>query len=90
MTTTASNVAPTPTPGLDECAVHQLGELQPNVRANDWRSPLVFRVSATPAYADGSKQVQVKYKWEGASVTKQVRLVWEGLGADLGVGLERL
>lgn len=55
----------------------------PRIRAEDWRSPLIARLLGLPAYADGSKTVDVSYRGQdGKIVESKESLTWAAMKDD--------
>lgn len=64
-------------------AVHELGQTQPLLRANDWRSPLICRVSCSTEYVDGGGEVTLDCKEESHQEQEYAfALNWQGMGHD--------
>ena len=55
-----------------------------NLRAEDWRSPLVRRLICCDAYADGPKTITASYagKTDDAAQNESLEIVWSGLASD--------
>jgi len=63
--------------------VEALHEAHPRIRAQDWRSPLVARLTDSAPYSDGAGKFPVSFRSDDVNVTKSViYLVWAGLGDD--------
>lgn len=65
-------------------AVETIHENHPLIRAEDWRSPLVARLTAGASYADGNATVIDSFKASGSTEESNdsVSLSWSGLGVD--------
>ncbi|MGE0490542.1 MAG: hypothetical protein AB7S38_15150 [Vulcanimicrobiota bacterium] len=63
--------------------VQQLGSHHPNIRADDWRSPLVIRLLANSNYTDGDRELVVDHRPQGSVPTLcNFKLQWAGLAND--------
>lgn len=68
---------------VDHVPLERLHEDHPRIRAEDWRSPLVARLTDEAEYADGTGQVAVSLKLKGAgNESYDVNVSWEGLSDD--------
>lgn len=67
-----------------EINVHDLHNDHPQIRAEDFRSPLVRRLSGSDKYNDGNREIENEFKnGIGASTRKsKIKLVWSGLKSD--------
>src|SRR5262245_9091794 len=63
--------------------VHTLHENHPKIRAEDWRSPLVRRLSQSVRYADGQRDFVDSYRGRRGNPQKgRLVLAWIGLKSD--------
>ena len=63
--------------------VHQLHEHHPQIRAEDWRSPLVARLINDAAYSDGNADLSDSFRAKDADPRDgKLPLAWSGLQAD--------
>jgi hypothetical protein len=64
--------------------VDQLHQPHPQIRAEDWRSPLVLRLLGSKEYRDGSKLIHDSYraKEDAPPMAFQLDLRWSGLDVD--------
>jgi len=63
--------------------VQDLHIYHPKIRAEDWRSPLVRRISGTDKYSDGHVSVNNSYRSQSMSITQTtLMLSWCGLRDD--------
>lgn len=63
--------------------VARLHEQHSRVRAKDWRSPLVFKLSGRKRYSDGSASITDSFRAENtAAVSEPLALQWAGLKDD--------
>lgn len=67
--------------GTIHCQVERLGETQPKLRASDWRSPLVYRLTSNVAYQDSDATIDLSME-EDNPEQWVLRLSWEGLEQD--------
>jgi hypothetical protein len=67
---------------MPEYDVDRLGELHPLIRADDWRSPLVYRLLRTRAYSDGQQAVNSDFLRTPETEACPVLLRWKGLADD--------
>jgi hypothetical protein len=63
-------------------AVHELGKTQPLLRADDWRSPLICRVTCSTEYADGQGEITLAHKESQQEQHYSFALTWQGMGHD--------
>lgn len=66
---------------LIQCQVERLGETQPSLRADDWRSPLVYRLLKANVYQDSQADVDLAAN-VGLSRKWKLQLRWQGLADD--------
>lgn len=63
--------------------ITRLHEQHSSIRAQDWRSPLVFRLIGRKKYADGSVLIADSFRAEDTeAVASQLPLQWAGLKDD--------
>jgi hypothetical protein len=63
--------------------VESLHEHHPRIRAADWRSPLVRRLSNNDAYKDANRVVQNSYRSPSMQTTERsIKFTWKGLRED--------
>lgn len=63
--------------------VHELHVHHPKIRGEDFRSPLVRRISGKQKYMDGNGQIKCSYKPANQSIDEnELHLEWEGLDED--------
>lgn len=61
----------------------QIQDLQPSIRAEDWRSPLVHRLLGRAAYSDGETEIRdVHRESSGAQWRGRISIHWSDLCAD--------
>ena len=63
-------------------SVNDLHKPHPKIRAEDFRSPLVRRLSGTERYADGQKTINNSYRSAQTQTDTQLVLSWSGLKED--------
>ena len=76
---------PDPRVGTPEnpARVETLHDAHPRIRAKDWRSALVARLTGDAAYFDGDGSIMTSYRPDGsASVDAPVHVAWSGLSTD--------
>lgn len=66
---------------LIQCQVERLGETQPTLRADDWRSPLVYRLLKVRDYQDSQADVDLSAN-TGLNRKWKLQLYWQGLAQD--------
>jgi hypothetical protein len=65
--------------------VHTLHLYHPQIRAEDWRSPLTRRLLGCDEYSDGDKVFEDSFRDENSTIKEsQIRLRWTGLKDDFG------
>jgi hypothetical protein len=66
--------------------INTMPEAHSNLRADDWRSPLVRRLIGCDTYADGSAIVTCCYAGQAESTPSNhpVTIQWSGLASDFG------
>jgi hypothetical protein len=64
--------------------VHELHKAHPQIRADDWRSPLVRRLLQSAKYQDGNCQLTESFRQHAAAkpIEKTLSLSWVGLKED--------
>jgi hypothetical protein len=63
--------------------VHELHNDHPQIRAEDFRSPLVRRLSGKDLYSDGDVEIRNQFKnGDGSLINSVIKLVWVGLEND--------
>jgi hypothetical protein len=63
--------------------IHQLHEHHPQIRAEDWRSPLVARLTHEATYADGNAVLSDSFRPVDANPADgKLPLTWSGLQTD--------
>src|SRR5262245_53674596 len=66
---------------LIQCQVERLAETQPYLRADDWRSPLVYRLLNTKSYQDSQADIDLSANI-GLNPKWILQLRWQGLVQD--------
>jgi hypothetical protein len=75
-----TNTRPPPASPID---IESLHVAHPKIRAKDWRSPLVARLTGEKPYADGDAPVATSFKSQkGGDVAGQLVLEWSRLKDD--------
>jgi hypothetical protein len=68
--------------------VESLHEAHPQLRAADWRSPLVARLTDSSPYSDGRGALDVSYRNDGSEPQESpVHVSWSGLEEDYRLAL---
>ena len=63
--------------------IEVLHEAHPQIRAEDWRSPLVARILDNAKYVDGSAVLNVSFRGdEGKPAEGDLEITWAGLAED--------
>lgn len=63
--------------------IHQLHEHHPQIRAEDWRSPLVARLTNEATYTDGDAVLVDSFRSSDATTAEdKLPLAWSGLQTD--------
>lgn len=67
-----------------EITIHTLHDGHPQIRAEDFRSPLVRRLAGTDHYKDGQVEIENEFKNGKASksIRSKLKLTWSGLKSD--------
>src|ERR1700722_14577934 len=68
---------------IDRIPVETLHLGHPNLRAEDWRSPLVRRLSDSATYAEGEQTISDSHRGDGgAPIVREPTMTWHGLRDD--------
>lgn len=63
--------------------IDSLHKRHPHIRAEDWRSPLIARLTDEAKYSDGNAELTASYRGKGAvAVDGPLSLSWSGLRDD--------
>ena len=67
----------------EKIEINHLHDHHPKIRAKDWRSPLVRRLSGNDVYKDGERTVENNFRTPTMQIQlNELTLVWTGLKAD--------
>ena len=68
---------------IAQIKINNLQDSHPEIRAEDWRSPLVCRLLCGNPYKDGSAELKVKIRHPNENVSDDsISLEWNGLSSD--------